>query len=125
MLRASQVLTHVAHLLRSGLKYNQKRSAKDGSGRVWLPLKMRQGDDGRARSKKIVVLLSCKKKDKKNDRGIINASSDLVRQIGSETVRILRELSHIRKPVNRKSIEHCANIQTRGARTVVRARVVS
>lgn len=35
--------------------------------------------------------LPCKKKRQRNDRGIVNASPDSVRQIGSETVRIPRD----------------------------------
>lgn len=45
MLRASQVLAHVAHLLRPRLEHYQEGLAEDGSGRVRLPLSVGQQDD--------------------------------------------------------------------------------
>lgn len=119
MLRASQVLAHVAHLLRPGLEHYQERPAEDGGGRVWLSLKMRHGDERARGSRRIVVALPCKKK--KNNRGIVTASPDSVRQIGPETVRILLAL----EAGNRKSVERRANdTRARGARTVISARTV-
>lgn len=128
VLRASQVLAHVAHLLRPGLEHYQERPAKDGGGRVRLPLKMRQGNERVRYEKNLCRALPCKKKKRerkrrRSNRGIETASPDSVRQIGPETVRTPRDSSRARngKPGSRKSIERCAN----DTRMVVRARVVS
>lgn len=57
MLRAPQVLTHVAHLLRPGFEYHQERPAEDGGGRVRLSLDQARARDIREDARKKVFIV--------------------------------------------------------------------